>query len=685
MTRVAQRWVAWLPTLIPALIGARYAWGVAGGPHLFDAGELAAAAWELSGSHPPGQVGHALVAHLLCLLPVGPIPARIALLSVACVVGAGILTGRSTRLLCEQLGMHSVAPWAAAASASMLMLSPPVGRQATRVEVYGLALLLTSWSLLELLRWALRRDHGALLRGALAAGLVASVHPPHALGAVAIGAALGLWERRDALVSPRTLTSAAAFALLGFLATVAYLPIRARAGAAMWGDPTDPQGLWAYLSAAAYQRNLVDEGSTYLSAVAGYARHATLSIGVLPVLAMLWMAARDTPPGRLGRTLGTAALLATCAVVLQPIKVDIPDYVAYLGPVMLLLSVGGTLALCRWLAPRPRPAAATLLLCASAPAAWLGQLDYLDADQPALETLGNAMLEAPPPRALVVSTTDFAGATWMMGQAIDGARPDVALLVSGLATSSWHWRQLGTHPAFDGRPRRGDGPNAAAAYVDGALGAAFPQVPIALEQPLHYPLEQARVAGPYALLAPAGQGRGAPPVVAENIAERLTTTVADDTRRTRSSDHDGAGAILRHYEMTRAERLLARKLTGAAVSSMLRACPDLPNNLRRSISPVSTPLQRPRPPTVRTPGAFLLTPGDAERALATQLWAMGNLQLAKQLMAWQSVRDPRAQLQLALFARLEGDRETEKRALSTFLILAPELSREAVETYAQEP
>ncbi|MCA9529422.1 MAG: DUF2723 domain-containing protein, partial [Myxococcales bacterium] len=87
----------WLVVPASALVCA-----VGAGYQLYDAGELTAAAFELGGSHPPGQPLHALVAHVLGLLPLGPYVFRVALLSVAGETLAAALTGRLCAALIAQ-------------------------------------------------------------------------------------------------------------------------------------------------------------------------------------------------------------------------------------------------------------------------------------------------------------------------------------------------------------------------------------------------------------------------------------------------------------------------------------------------------------------------------------------------------------------------------------------------------
>lgn len=683
MTR-AQKALQWLPTLAPAVIAAFYATGVAAGPHLFDAGELAAAAWQLSGSHPPGQTVHALVAHVACLLPVGPIPARIALVSVICLWTAAVLAARAARMLCRRLSLDGVADWAATATAVSVMLAPPLVRQATRVEVYTLALALFAWSALELLRWAFDGERAPLLRAALIAGLCASVHPPHALAAVLLGAVIAVGMRREVLRQPGTLAAAAAFTLLSLAATTAYLPVRAAVGAAMWGDPTTASGLLAYVSGATFQHNtFVQQDSGYGTALLAYARHATVSLGVLPLLSALWLLSRPSPAPTLARVLLAAAALGVAAAAIQPLLTNIPDVVAYLGPTLLLIAIGGSVGFAH-LVSHAAGGARVLAIVAMAlsalnPAAWPRVLSVANADLPALETLGGSLTETPPPRALTITTTDFAGASWMMAQAIDGARPDVALFLSGFVTSSWQWRQLARHPALDGKPQRGQGRGAREAYMDGLLRTAIGAIPVALETDTPG-VQAASVAGPYVVL------RAVLPS-ADTPGERLVGTIATDRQRGPPGDHGSGDAIVRQYELGRARRLMVRGQTPQALTGFVRASAPLPDELRAlAVSATGTDARAARPPipVITEPRRFTASAGDAQRELSVSLWRVGETEGAQRLLRWQLGKgDPRALLQLAWLSAAAGERAAATKALNGFIEAAPSLAHEAAELRAQ--
>src|SRR5262249_37721799 len=167
--------------------------------------------------------------------------------------------------------------------------------------------------------------------------------------------------------------------------------------------------------------------------------------------------------------------------------------------------------------------------------------------------MGGILVDTAPPKSLVVVETDYSAGAWMMAQTIDGARPDVALLVSGLSTSSWHWKALARHPLFHHRPTLRDGSLSTTgrdlwnAYVDAAVRRGSGKVAILSEgdEPLH---GLGVVAGPYLLAAftetQTGESR-----CAACVAERLARHVGTEAFDGPAGDHDAAHAVFRHYEV----------------------------------------------------------------------------------------------------------------------------------------
>lgn len=528
----------WLLALAPILV-----WNASAGPHVFDAGELVASAWQLGASHPPGQPMHALLGHAATWIPVGPIHFRVALLSVATELIAAYLVARLTHDLirahrvADSRGEASttrpiaatptgstsatgdasatsstsdttastetiettrtspakavdasyagrIAPHVAALGA---LLSPPLLAQATRVEVYGLALVFSLASMRALVAWWLAPRVRSLVVGAFAAGLAATVHPPHGLALVALGLVLALARWRN--LGVRALLVAACGFLVAALGLV-HLPLRALAGAPMWGEPTTWATFIDYITARAYAQNvgvasdhaLWEQTGAVVLFLASLAPVALLSA----LVARRWV-------------LLIGVLSMSSAAMLQPLDDAIPDMVAYLGPALVFLVALGAASLARL--PLRHSLALVGMLALALPGLALPRvLDDLDAHHPELETLAAIYLESPTPRSVVVTDTDFVAAAWMEAQAVEGARPDALLVISGLITSSWHWETFARHPLFDGSPVRGPGDDPRDAYLLGVGIRAKDRVDLVSELD-RWGLLGAR--GPYAQSKPA--------------------------------------------------------------------------------------------------------------------------------------------------------------------------------------
>lgn len=639
------------------------------GPGLWDAGELTAAAWSLGGSHPPGQPLHALVGYALTWLPLGSAPLRVALVSALCELGAAYLATGVVWRLARRLapGGGWLLELAAHSAGLACLLAQPMWRQASRVEVYGLALFASLYALGQLLA-ASEGSRSGLPRAALAAGLAFSAHPPHALGVVCGGAALWLALRSELVPRPRRLGWAALGFALG-LATFAYLPLRAFAGSpTLWGEPSTLAGFWRYVSGAAYRRNLgggVDAAETlaYLARAVGPAP----CVGLVALLA-LQLRARAQATARVWAWLALP-LVTSAGFFLQPLEVQNPDNVAYAAPSVALGMIVGAAGLVAVDVGRfGRPVVALLLAALPlGPALTQHLASSGRADAPILESLAGELVTAPPPRAVALVRSDFAGSAWMLARAADGARPDVAFFAEGLATTSWHWHQLAAHPAFDGRPHRGEGADAQGAYVDGLLRAATDRVPVVSES--DGPLDgRGRPRGPY--LERVSPGAGAP------VDDRLGRELMREAAHTPASDGDMVLGVVREEGLRRGRRLLARGLTRPAALALRTTLSRAPEALRAPLDHLGRPRML-APPPVRDPAAMLPTEGDAAREVACSLLVAGDPRAALALLQWNEAQgDPRALLQFAVFEWARGATAEAVDALGAFEARAPELRAE---------
>lgn len=681
--------------LVPA--GLALACRAAAGAHPWDSGELVAAAVRLGGSHAPGQPLHALVGWAAAtLFPIGPIAWRLSLFSTLCAVLAAFAAGAAAG---ELLGERALGPrWRASLTvngvALGVLLCPPVLRQAVRPEVYALAIALFAWGAWGVVRWA--RPGGArstrdLLAAALAAGLSFGVHPPHALGLVLFGLALCLAWRRDLLRSPRPLAFALGFFVAG-LSVVAYLPLRAHAGAPMWGDPTSLEGFVTYVTARAYRANLpgpTGAGSADVPFLAA-ARMAIVEGGLVPLLAtagaglaLLARRARGASVAVGSSTasvvLGGAALVVLLSATLFSPDERIPDHAAYLAPAVLLSLVAGGLALDALLVARPALGGAGMIALALVPTTLPDLPSYAIGELPSLESFAFALVDAPAPRSLALVRTDFVAATWMMDAAVDRTRPDVAAFAEGLATSSWHWRALRGHPACpDGRPARiGDGPGAEP-WIRGLLARASRAVPIAAES--HVDVARLGwVDGPYVRTPPALALPDHPLRAMDGSGERALALLGTTLRWAPAGDHEVAAEIVRDAVLVRAERLFLRGDVEAARAALLDATAPLPAEAAAPLGRLDAPPMSPLVPSVGDPGALYASAEDAVRVGATMLHAAGRRPEAIALLEAQLDRgDTRAMLQLGWLLLSDGATAQARDIADLFVATSPERAGEAL-------
>ena len=636
-------------------------------PGLYDAGGIVAAAAQLAGSHPPGQPLHAIAAHAAVLIPLGPIPFRVALFSAATEALAAWFVGRLAFELTLERDEPESAPraeLAALAATSAALLSPPLLRQATRPEVYGLAAALAFASMLELMRWWRRSDRSALTRGALLGGLAAAVHPPHALAAVLTGAALLPSAVRARAVGARSIALAALAFVMGFMPYV-LLPLRHDAGVLQWGDAGDWPSFVRYATGAAYHGNLgVDETTSAPALVGGVLAYA-LPIVALPLLAALIgaLAARRARVRR-GLVLPVLAVMVAMLVpgMLQPLDPRIPDHLAYLAPFVAITVAAGAAAVARSpLDARTRGAA--LLALAISPHTLLEAGDAVDVDSPVLETLAFSLIDAPPPRALALVTSDLATMSWRSARATEGARPDVGVLPTGTIGEAWQWRPLATHPCFETQP----GERSIRAALTLARGCA-PVVSEKRDPALQavalrglYLAEQASVGLPF--------------------VERVDAALGNELAVSPPGASDELASQARNQLLNRADRLAEIGRTDEALRLLGAVLHFLPDPLRAPLARAhgTRPL-RAAIAWARDPDAlFDASREDAVRMGAELLFRVGRPEHAEALLLDQLERgEPRALVQIARHARAAGDAPTEARALHVLRSIAPDLADEAV-------
>jgi hypothetical protein len=208
---------------------------------LGDTSELITAAVNLGVAHPPGYPLFTLLGHLFSLLPVGPLPFRVTLLSVVCSAGAVWLVYLTA--------LRLTGSRAASTCASAVLASTPLfWSWSLAAEVFPLNNLLAAGMIYLLVVWHEQPERiGFLIASAFAGGLALSNHQTIVLLGPAV--LFLLWRRRgQLLMRPIVLATCAAALLLGLL-PYTYLPWAAgRHPVWNWGDPSSLANFFAVVT-----------------------------------------------------------------------------------------------------------------------------------------------------------------------------------------------------------------------------------------------------------------------------------------------------------------------------------------------------------------------------------------------------------------------------------------------------
>ncbi len=416
------------------IAGVFLAWTCLPGPHWHDTAEFAATSWRLSLSHPPGHPAHALVSKAAQLLPFGDGGFRANLASALALAAALAIFYRLLRGLAADLGRLPTA-----SLALLPAVMPALWVQGARAEVYALQILL-GVAVFECGRRLTQGDRRALPAMALAFGLAGANHS--FIGLLWIPFALCL----IAVARPgwRAFWQAAGAGALG-LSTYLYLPLRAHAGGEIgWGVPNTLHRVWVIISAQEWQKSLAAEHRDFelLDRVADLVVYVITQLGGVGALLLLALLALGT--ARLVRARSWPALLLVGLVALpfvvrgllvyvfDPAVPDVGGYLATGLFALLALAAlaGAQLGPARWALP--------LVLLFAAPHYDPGQR----AGARSAPALARALFAETPPDGVIV-TSDFASHFLLSYlRAVEGARPDLALVFRGQVRSDWQRERL---------------------------------------------------------------------------------------------------------------------------------------------------------------------------------------------------------------------------------------------------
>ena len=603
----------------PVLLLAAFGWfllGVAPDLHWLDSGELIAAAHHLGVSHPPGQPAWTLLAKAAALLPLGSIPFRMAVLSAAAAAGCVVITVALARRVVEASdhGRDAGIAWlfvAVAAACHPFLLA-----QARRPEVYAPTLLLILLATAAVLR---APDRRAIAVACLCTGLLGAMHPLLG-GAAALAGVAWMFGVCGPRRAGRALLPTAPLAFLGPL-TYAMLPLRADAPFA-WGRPGTWDRFVRMITAADYR---VHHGigasanpweTSFGQRVADHASLLAESLGApLTLLALVGLGI-----GAFRRPLATLLLagvgVATTATSLTQriFFVENPDIHGYLAPLALIaiVAAGGAVSVLwaglqrygglRW------GAAAVFAACAVLPVVgWAPDVDASGVRLP--RVLASAALSDVPPHGMAVTTSDHLGFGAVHLQQVEGARPDAAVALDNLMSSSWHLldlkrRRPQRYAAWvdDGDPRDPAGRWLARPECAGRLTGHC-----RVEQPSQLP-GSVRPGGAGSLLLGPASTEGDP--------------VAALARLARLAGADPSDRFLRFHAKLRAHHLLEAGASNNAVQ-VLRWALGRPTTALHAPSTPTGPSLYPGIPRLRP--VFVSRVGDLEVLLADALASSGRL------------------------------------------------------------
>jgi hypothetical protein len=408
-----------------------------------DSGEFIVVAFVRGIAHPPGYPLHALLGHLLTLLPLGTVAWRVNLLSAAC-------DGLAAALLAQAVASWTGRSWPGVLSGVAFAFSPLVWPYAVTAEVFPLNNLFAAGLVLISVE-ATHRPGGWLPWAAFWLGLgLTNHHTLVFLGAPVVAYVL-LLERGG--MSPRRL----ALTGVGFAAGLvpyAYLPLAAAAHPPFaWGDLTSWQGFWTHLLRREYGTFRlasadVGAGGQLLPRLGHFvSRFARTTWGLGPFLALCSLGSFGTRSPRARLALLWSASLVEYLVVfgaLANVRLDEPLHVTVqerfwqqallvgcalagvglaalaevLGGIGAVMEMGAALGL-----------GVALLLTGLGPMSQPNRVLFRD--------YATAVLDSMPENAILLATSDETIGSVRYVQEVEGRRRDVRVIPSGQLASPW--------------------------------------------------------------------------------------------------------------------------------------------------------------------------------------------------------------------------------------------------------
>ena len=422
-------------------------------PAWFDSAELATAAHTLGVAHPPGHAVYSLFAKGSSLLiPTGSIAFRMTLVStITGVIGAGFLSSFLLRLKPSFTGSGSkVVVIAFSFLVSVLFLiHPSIGIQVSRLEVYSLQTALTAFSLCLGVLYLDEKDTRYLYINIFVIGLAIAAQP--LLGLILLlpmCALIGIRIRKGAA----PLGIGLPFLCLGYTVNL-FLPLRATTLPYVnWDQPETVWRLVRLLRAQDYQAFLSPASQ---SSFTGNLLTSDLwQILPLPILLLsiigvvgLWRRHKKTYSLFLGTAALGTALIWFLRVWAGDFDLRNPDIHGYIGGfifVSIATAILGADYLVSLFSVAPRWATFLplfIVIAVFGRPIFLASNTWASSKDQSVETL-NRHMDFVPPRSVIEVGSDHWVFPFWYRQGVEGTRPDVAILATGLQPASWYRRQI---------------------------------------------------------------------------------------------------------------------------------------------------------------------------------------------------------------------------------------------------
>jgi hypothetical protein len=416
-----------------------------------DSPELIAASVELGVPHSPGHPLPVFIGAAAALVPIGDLALRVNLAAAAAGAAACMLLAMAGRAVAARAApdLPARARAALAASAALVFAASwAAWAQSVRAEVYALATALLVAVLAAVLAGDAERRPRWLVAAGLAGGLALATH--HLMAVLVLVPAGVFVLVRGRGERPRApLAGATALAGVIGLAAFLYLPVRAAAPAAPeldWGAPrvasrfawTVSGAMFARTAAAEQVSPLPEDAAQALWAVG---EAASPPLAVLAAVGGLLLLLRGGAGARRMAALLVAIAAAAIAVrALLGFDPETQDHHGYLLPASaatVLLAVAGAAAIARVrgaASERVAGAIAAAGLALAASRAAIGWPDAALAHAGASDAMAVLEIERLPPRALLVTSYFQTSYRALAMRALEGARPDVAVLHRGMLT-----------------------------------------------------------------------------------------------------------------------------------------------------------------------------------------------------------------------------------------------------------